>query len=87
MDHRWEVIAAKSNSQDSGMGLSFATHAMDTAGMMTLLYHQWLSESVRAFLADQLFPAVRRHRDVTVRTFEHKSAIPAGHKSGKPAPV
>ena len=67
------------------MGLSFATHAMDTAGMMTLLYHQWLSESVRAFLADQLFPD--GSTDVKEETGQWLQLLALLHDIGKVTPA
>ena len=47
-------IAAKSCHDDKTKWLSFRTHALDTAGIIEKLYHKWLSENIKIYMAEQL---------------------------------
>lgn len=50
----FDYIAAKSNFEDNTKWLSFRTHALDTAGIITKLYHEWLSDSIKKYMSQHL---------------------------------
>lgn len=85
VDQRWEIIAAKSSRDDSSRGLSFAAHALDTSGMMALLYHRWLPKSVRAFLTNQLFPV--EETDAQEKACKWLQLLALLHDIGKVTPA
>ena len=49
-----DLIAAKSERNDKTKWLSFKIHALDTAGIMEMLFNKWLSNAVRNYIIESL---------------------------------
>lgn len=49
-----DIIAAKSDRNDKTKWLPYKIHALDTEGIMELLYDRWLSKSVKCYISINL---------------------------------